>query len=135
MTGAARVRHDRGAGGMGAVPRVDRGGAGAGWTLRDRGVLSAASPAALMHFWAGKDCAAVTEIIAYPKGKVLNLFAGGGARGRALKELKAMEPAFVAWARAAGASKIISFGSHASWKPVGERLGYRHLWTVMQKDI
>ena len=89
-----------------------------------------------MHFWAGKDCAAVTEFIDYPKCKVLNVFAGGGKRGIALRELtREMEPALLAWAKANGATRIIGFGSYPGWQRVCERMGYRHLWTVMQKDI
>ena len=89
-----------------------------------------------MRLWAGRDCAAVTEFIDYPLVKVLNVFAGGGVSGKALTELtREIEPKIVDWAKANGARKIIGFGSHEGWKPVCERMGYRHLWTVMQKDI
>ena len=89
-----------------------------------------------MTFWPGRDCAVVSEFITYPKMRVLNVLAGGGVRGRALRELtQEMEPALVQWARAGGASKIIGFGSYEGWQPVCARMGYRHLWTVMQKDI
>ena len=89
-----------------------------------------------MHFWPGKHCAAVTEFIFYPNCKALNIFAGGGRKGAALKELTcAMEPALELWARASACKKIIAFGIKPAWMPVGAALGYRHLWTVMTKDM
>lgn len=89
-----------------------------------------------MEFWAGENCAAVTEISIYPNCKVLNVFAGGGTRGKALKELtRKMEPAFLDWGRLNGCKKIMGFGIYEAWKPVCERMGYKMLWTVMAKDI
>lgn len=89
-----------------------------------------------MHFWPGRHCAAVTEFIFYPNCKALNIFAGGGDKGRALKELtRELEPALELWARACDCKKIIAFGIKPSWTPVGAALGYRHLWTVMTKDV
>lgn len=89
-----------------------------------------------MHFWPGRHCAAVTEFIFYPDCKALNIFAGGGTRGKALKELGGeLEPALERWARACGCKKIIAFGIKPGWAPVGAALGYRHLWTVMTKDV
>ena len=89
-----------------------------------------------MHFWPGRHCAAVTEFIIYPNCKALNIFAGAGLRGRALDELtREMQPALVRWARASDCKKIIAFGIKPAWAPIGESLGYRHLWTVMTKDV
>jgi hypothetical protein len=89
-----------------------------------------------MHFWPGRHCAAVTEFVRYPNCKVLNIFAGGGTKGPALKELtRELEPALVRWARASDCGKIMAFGIKPGWTPVGERLGYRHIWTVMTKDV
>ena len=89
-----------------------------------------------MHFWPGKHCAAVTEFVIYPNCKALNVFAGGGTKGKALKELTSeMEPAFLRWAKASDCKKIIGFGINPAWMPVCEAMGYGHLWTVMAKDI
>jgi hypothetical protein len=89
-----------------------------------------------MHFWAGRDCAAVTEFVFYPSCKALNVFAGGGTKGKALRELTTeMEPAFVRWAKASDCKKIIGFGLKDTWRPVCEGMGYSLLWTVMAKDI
>lgn len=89
-----------------------------------------------MHFWPGRDCAAVTEFAIYPNCKVLNIFAGGGDKGQALRELtRELEPSLVRWARASGCRKVMAFGVKPGWAPVGEKLGYRHIWTVMTKDV
>ena len=89
-----------------------------------------------MQFWPGRDCAAVTEFVAYPGCKVLNVFAAGGVTGKALHELtREMEPALVRWARASDCRKIIGFGINPTWRHVCEGMGYAHLWTVMAKDM
>jgi hypothetical protein len=89
-----------------------------------------------MQFWPGRNCAAVTEFVFYPNMKVLNVYAGGGVRGKALKELtREMEPAFVRWAEATDCKRIIGFGIKRAWGRVCEGMGYRHLWTAMCKDI
>ena len=89
-----------------------------------------------MHFWPGEHCAAVTEIILYPNGKALNVFAGGGETdGGALAELtQKMEPAFLAWARTNDCRWILGFG-RKGWERVCAKMGYRHLWSVMAKDV
>jgi hypothetical protein len=89
-----------------------------------------------MQFWPGRACAVVTEFVRYPRCKVLNIFAGGGPKGPALKELtRELEPALVRWARASDCRKIMAFGIKRGWTPIGEKLGYRHIWTVMTKDV
>lgn len=102
------------------------------YTIED---VEAAIADGTMSFWPGDNCAAVTEFCTYPNCKVLNVFAGGGLSGKALPELRKMEKAFVFFARAADCTKIIGFGLDAAWRPVTERMGYRHLWTAMVKDI
>lgn len=65
-----------------------------------------------MHFWPGKDCAAVTEFIFYPNCKALNIFAGGGRKGEALKELTCeMEPALELWRAQAPARRSLPSAS------------------------
>lgn len=89
-----------------------------------------------MHFWPARDCAAVTEFVFYPNCKALNIYAGGGIKGKALKELTdVVEPHLVAWAAASDCKKIMAFGIKPEWTPIGHRMGYSHLWTVMAKDI
>lgn len=84
-----------------------------------------------MHFWPAEKCAAVTEFLEFPTGKVLNVFAGGGD----LIELtKHLEPCFLTWAKVAGCKQIIGYG-RPGWERVCKRMGYKHLWTVMAKDV
>ncbi len=78
----------------------------------------------------------MTQFVCYPRCKVLNIFAGGGVKGGALRELtEEMEPAFARWAKASDCKKIIAFGIKPAWSPIGRKLSYRHLWTVMTKDV
>lgn len=88
-----------------------------------------------MHFWPGKQCAAVTEFLPYPSCKVLNIFAGGGTRGKALRELLQMERDLEAWGRDHGCTRSFIFGINEGTRRVGERHGYTHLWTVMSKEL
>lgn len=88
-----------------------------------------------MHFWPGRHCAAVTEIMLYPNGKALNVFAGGGETGAALAELtEGMEPAFLDWARANDCRWILGFG-RKGWERICAPMGYRRLWSVMAKEV
>jgi len=89
-----------------------------------------------MHFWPCANSAAITEFLTFPLAKVLNVFAVGGRKGPALRELtKELEPHLVAWGKANGCSKIIGYGIKPQWRPVCEGMNYSHLWTVMVKDI
>lgn len=104
--------------------------------LYDMVYIEAEIEALRMHFWPGKNSVALTEFMTFPLAKVLNVFAVGGRKGRALHELtKEIEPDLVAWGRANGCSKIIGYGIKPQWRPVCEGMDYSHLWTVMVKDI
>lgn len=89
-----------------------------------------------MQFWPCKRSAAVTEYIAYPNCRALNILAVGGEKGPALKELtKELEPCIAKWAEASDCKIILAFGIKDEWKSIGEGLGYRKIWTVYAKDI
>lgn len=89
-----------------------------------------------MHFWAGKNCVLVTEFTTFPKCRTLNVFAGAGDRGKCLREMtREIEPVLVAFAKANGCTKIRGEGLDETWRPVTERMGYRHHTTVMIKDL
>lgn len=92
--------------------------------------------AGTMHFWPGNNAAAVTQIVPYPRCKVLAVFAVGGRKGKALRELvREIEPALCRFAAAAGCTKIMGCGMNPNWRPICEGMGYAHLWTVMSKDL
>jgi hypothetical protein len=97
--------------------------------------VEAECAAGRMVFWAGKHCAALTNFIDYPNGKALNVFAGGGDSHEALDEfVTRVEPDLVVWAKASGCRWIIGHG-RPGWERVCKKMGYRHAWTVMSKEI
>lgn len=89
-----------------------------------------------MHFWPARQCMAITEFLEFSKCRVLNVFIVGGERGKSLRELlKELEPELVKFGKASGCSMVMGSGIFEAWRPVVEGIGYRHMWTVMVKDI
>ncbi len=86
-------------------------------------------------FWPGRTTAAVTEFSLYPNGKALNIFAAGGEVGPGLPELtRDMERCLVAYGHAADCRWILGYG-RPGWERIGKPMGYRHLWSVLAKEI
>lgn len=88
-----------------------------------------------MIFVPGKHCAVVLEISIFPNGKALNVFGGGGEGGKALKEyMKGMDKFISDFAKNADCRWVLHH-CRPSGEKIGKRLGYRHLWSVMIKDV
>lgn len=86
-------------------------------------------------FWPGDNAAAITEIITYPNGKALNVFAGGGDNHASLAEfMQVFEPALVKWAEVNSCRWIMGYGRPGWEKPCGYA-GYKKVWTVMTKEL
>lgn len=86
-------------------------------------------------FWPGEHAAVLTEFISYPKGKVLNVFAGGGDTQEALDELlDRFEPELAQWAAANGCRWILGYG-RPGWERTKLKQGYTRLWSVMRKEL
>ena len=83
------------------------------------------------QFWPGKRCAAVTEIAQFAAKRALVLQHAGGDMDELLYD---MEPALVAFARAAGCDAIMGLG-RKGWERVGEKLGYRFAWIALVKFL
>lgn len=85
----------------------------------------------LFTAWDGTDClaAAVTQIICYPRRKVLGIpFIGGRKRGDWLS----FQPVFEAWARDKGCDALEGY-ARPGWLRVLR--DWRHCWTVIRKDL
>jgi hypothetical protein len=63
--------------------------------------VAAEVSAGTMQFWPGLSSVIITEIIAYPRFRVLNFFIAGGNR----TELETMYPAVEAWGKKMGCAR------------------------------
>lgn len=88
-----------------------------------------------LQFWAGNSGAVLTEFMEFPNGRALNIFAAAGEPNKTLDEfILEVEPALQSWAKVSECKWIIGFGREGFSRPFKAR-GYRHLWTVLIKDI
>lgn len=88
-----------------------------------------------MEFIPGKHGAVVIEYLTYPNGTAMNVFAGGGQRGKALKEFVGVfHPRLCLLAEGTGCRWITVTG-RMGWQHVGKSLGYKPAWNVIAKDL
>lgn len=59
-----------------------------------------------LQLWLGERCAAVSEILTFPRRRALNVFLAGGS----LREMKAMRPGVEAFARAHACDEVMFSG-------------------------
>lgn len=76
-----------------------------GGTHSERDLLKGLESEA-MQLWPGEKSGIVTEIIQYPQAKVCHFWLVGGE----IKEILAMEPSIVDWAKSIGCSKVTAAG-------------------------
>ena len=82
------------------------------------------------QLWPGKNCAAVTEIIAYPRKKVLHVFLAGGK----MDQLMDMIEGVAAWGRGQGCSSMTMAG-RLGWERVFGKMGWKRSMVVMERGI
>jgi hypothetical protein len=83
-----------------------------------------------LQFWPAPKGCLVTEIITYPKKRVLNVFLGGGDMAQILD----MQDAVTAWAKAQGCDATTIQG-RPGWERVFAKYGWKRTHTVLSKDI
>ena len=83
------------------------------------------------QFWPGKNSAVVTQIVPYPKKKVLHFFLAGGD----IKELEEMEPGIIEWAKSQGCEAITLTGRPGWTKSFLQDIGYKCTQVQMFKEI
>lgn len=92
--------------------------------------IAAGVYAGRMQLWPAPRGCIVTEIVVYPRKKVLNLFLAGGE----LDQLVDMNNDITAWAIknkcAAG-----TMSGRIGWKKVLEPLGWKQMYTTFQKEV
>ena len=83
------------------------------------------------QFWPGKNSAVVTQIVPYPRKKVLHFFLAGGD----IKELEEMEPGIIEWAKSQGCEAITLTGRPGWTKSFLQDIGYKCTQVQMFKEI
>lgn len=83
-----------------------------------------------MQFWPAPKGCAITEIIQYPRKKVLHVFLAGGE----MEQIVDMDGSAVQFARANGCSGM-SIAGRKGWARVLKEKGYQETFTVLTKDI
>ena len=83
-----------------------------------------------MQLWASEDSCAVTEIIVYPKKKVLHVFLAGGT----IDGIIDMQKSAAEWGKMYGCSEMTIAGRQG-WSKVLKSHGWRTAFTVMEKEI
>lgn len=82
-------------------------------------------------FWAGDKSAVITEILTYPRKKVLHYFLLGGD----LEELQSfMEPRITAWGKLQGCSAVSGAG-RPGLERVFAKSGFKPAWRIIYKEI
>ena len=82
-----------------------------------------------MQFWPAPRGCAVTEIVVYPKKRVLHVFLAGGEMDQILD----MIDSAVEWSKTQGCASMTIAGRHG-WQRVLAEHGYRPVMTVLEKE-
>ena len=83
-----------------------------------------------MQLWPAPKGCIVTEIVVYPRKKVLNVFLGAGE----LDQLMDMHKDVIAWSKAQGCVAVTITGRHG-WKKPLTKHGWKPLHTSYVKEI
>lgn len=82
------------------------------------------------QFWSNDECCVVTEIVDYPKKRVLHIFLAGGK----LEAIRALEEKAVKWAKQLGCSAFTLTG-RKGWEKALKNDGWEYAHTSMIKRI
>jgi hypothetical protein len=83
-----------------------------------------------MQFWPADDACAITEIICYPRKKVLHIFLAGGN----MDTIVDMDESAVHYAKLVGCTGM-SVAGRKGWQRVLEKKGYKPFIVSLGKDI
>ena len=82
------------------------------------------------QFWSNEECCVITEVIDYPKKRVLHIFLAGGK----LDHIRALEEKAVQWAKSIGCSAFTLTG-RKGWEKALKNDGWEYAHTSMVKHI
>jgi len=83
-----------------------------------------------MQLWPAPKGCIITEIVVYPKKKVLHVFLGGGE----LQQIMEMHKDVIAWAKTQGCEALTMTGRHGWKKPLAEH-GWQAVHTSYIKEF
>jgi hypothetical protein len=83
-----------------------------------------------MQLWPNENACAVTEIVVYPKKKVLHVFLAGGK----MSEILDMHPSAAEWGRMQGCTAM-SIAGRPGWERVLKKLGYEFMHKTLGVEI
>ena len=83
-----------------------------------------------MQLWPAERGCAVTEIVVYPKKKVLHVFLAGGE----MDQIIDMIDSAVEWSKGQGCTSMTIAGRHG-WARVLGKYGYKPVMTVLEKEF
>jgi hypothetical protein len=83
-----------------------------------------------MQLWPAERACAVTEIVVYPKKRVLHVFLAGGEMGQIIDMVSSAN----AWGKAQGCTSMTIAG-RKGWERVLAKHGYKPVMTVLEREI
>ena len=83
-----------------------------------------------MQFWPNENACAVTEIVTFPRRKVLHIFLAGGE----MQEIVDMDGPAADFAKANGCTAMTIAGRRG-WKKILEHRGYSEQFTTLSKEL
>jgi len=83
-----------------------------------------------LQFWPAEKSFLLTEIVQYPRKRLLHVFLAGGS----LEEIERMEPSLATFAERLDCD-FISLAGRPGWKKVLDKHGYAPAWTYMIKEL
>ncbi len=83
------------------------------------------------QFWPGPASVVITEVIAFPRKKVLNIFLAGGI----LAEIEAMAPGILDWGRSVGCAHAVFTGRKGWARSFLTRTGWSADLTFYSKAL
>ena len=96
----------------------------------DFGDVASAITMGTMQLWPNKDGCAVTEVLVYPRKKVLHVFLAGGKMSAILD----MQDSAAEWGRQQGCTAMTIAGRRG-WERVLGKIGYKHQFTTLGLEI
>lgn len=83
-----------------------------------------------LQLWPGERGCAVTELVVYPRKKVLHVFLAAGE----MEQIIDMIDSAIAWGKSQGCTSMTIAG-RKGWERVLARYGYKPVMTVLEKEF